>query len=105
VYTTPAFPGDPSFLGNLSLLRDYEAKPVWDAGALTQDWLSLFSRIEENGRKPGTHSPLALLHEVERGYLEGRDLFTILDERHQRTGEPIGGMLAQIEAEARLPQG
>jgi DNA processing protein len=98
VYATPAFPGDPAFLGNLALFTEKQGKPVWDAGAFTDDWMSLFSAIETNRREAKGEGPLDLFLEIERGYRNGRDLFAILEERQLRTGEPISTMAARIEA-------
>jgi DNA protecting protein DprA len=48
-YATPAFPDDPSLLGNQKLIDDHHAQPIWGAHSLGATWMEL-SSIRPNER-------------------------------------------------------
>ncbi len=98
LYVTPSFPGDPSFLGNESLLvKQDEAVPLWSAESLASNWISLFSHIQKNQRRTRGEANLEIVLEIERGMREGKSLYSILEERSLRTGESIDDLLARVE--------
>ncbi|MBC7386730.1 MAG: DNA-processing protein DprA [Cryobacterium sp.] len=101
LYVTPSFPGDPSFLGNESLLKKNEGEfSFWNAESLASTWISLFSEIEMNRRETADAKPLDLLLEIEHGIREGRSLLSILDQRSTRTGEPVEELIEKVERSA-----
>lgn len=98
VFVTPSFPGDPSFLGNESLLvKEVSALPLWSAESLSAQWLSLFSQITLNRRRTRGDANLEIVLEIERGMREGKSLYSILEERARRTGESIDDLLARVQ--------
>lgn len=98
LYVTPSFPGDPSFLGNESLLvKQDEAIPLWSAESLASNWITLFSQVQKNRRRTRGEANLEIVLEIERGMREGKSLYSILEERSRRTGESIDDLLARVE--------
>ncbi len=43
LYATPSFPGDPSFLGCESLLREPVADPLWSSQSFSNSWVDLMN--------------------------------------------------------------
>jgi DNA protecting protein DprA len=98
LYVTPSFPGDPSFLGNESLLvKQDEAIPLWSAESFASNWITLFSQIHKNQRRTRGEANLEIVLEIEKGMREGKSLYSILEERSRRTGESIDDLLARVE--------
>ena len=98
VFVTPSFPGDPSFLGNESLLaKENATTALWNAESLVSQWIGLFSGIEKNRRMNRGETNLEIVLEVERGMREGKSLYSILEERARRTGETIEDLLARFQ--------
>jgi DNA protecting protein DprA len=98
LYVTPSFPGDPSFLGNESLLlKEVSAKPLWSAESLATHWISLFSGVMKNRKRTRGEQNLEIVLEVEKGMREGKSLYSILEERARRTGESIDDLLERIQ--------
>jgi DNA processing protein len=98
VFVTPSFPGDPSFLGNESLLsREPGTSALWSAESLSSQWIGLFSEIEKNRKKNRGEVNLEIILEVERGMRDGKSLYSILEERSRRTGETIEELLSRVQ--------
>ena len=97
VFVTPSFPGDPSFLGNESLLaKEPGTIPLWSAESLTAQWISLFSDVTKR-RRTRVETNLEIVLEVEKGMREGKSLYSILEERSRRTGESVDELLERVE--------
>lgn len=98
LFVTPSFPGDPSFLGNESLLAKQDAAiPLWNAESLAKHWIGLFSTVVSNRRRSRPDLALEIVLEVERGMREGKSLYSILEERARRTGESIDDLLERVQ--------
>lgn len=99
VYATPAFPGDPSFLGNENLLsrKSEFVRPLWSAEDLSYTWLDLFSTVQRKRRPTPLEAGLEVVIEIEKGLRDGKDVISILEERSRRTGESIDELLARVE--------
>ncbi len=98
LFVTPSFPGDPSFLGNESLLvREDAAIALWSAESLASHWISLFSGVVKKERKTRTEAGLEIILEVEKGMREGKSLYSILEARAERTGESIDELLERVQ--------
>ncbi len=99
VFATPSFPGDPAFMGNETLfVRNADiVKALWGAEDLTYAWADLFGVIQKNRRPTQSEAGLDIVVEVEKGIREGKDVFSILEERSRRTGESVDALLARME--------
>jgi DNA protecting protein DprA len=98
LFVTPSFPGDPSFLGNESLLvKNPSAVPLWSAETLATEWISLFSQVALNKRRTRSEANLDIVLEVEKGMRDGKSLYSILEERSKRTGESIDELLERVQ--------
>jgi DNA protecting protein DprA len=94
IYSTPSFPGDPSFAGNQQLMDRDHAQPFWGVHSLGSAWLNLAARpaasTSKSGRRSGkgkTEKPMEALE-------------TLLLERVQNGGCSLNELL-----EAFLDQG
>jgi predicted Rossmann fold nucleotide-binding protein DprA/Smf involved in DNA uptake len=98
LFVTPSFPGDPSFLGNESLLvKQASAIPFWSAESLAAHWISLFSDTLKNRKRTRGEADLEIVLEIEAGMREGKSLYSILEERARRTGESIDDLLERVQ--------
>jgi DNA processing protein len=98
LFVTPSFPGDPSFLGNESLLvKEPAAIALWSAETLASHWISLFSDIQKGRKRTRGEANLEIILEIERGMREGKSLYSILEERARRTGESVDDLLERVQ--------
>lgn len=98
LFVTPSFPGDPSFLGNESLLmKEPSATPMWGAESLASEWISLFGWENRNRRRTRVEIDLEFALEIERGMREGKSLYTVLETRARRTGETLDELLERVQ--------
>lgn len=97
LFVTPSFPGDPSFLGNENLMIKEPAIALYHAEAFASCWIDLFSKLARNLKSSKNPPVIELISEIENGMREGRELMSIVEERSQRTGEPVDTIIQNIE--------